>query len=545
VSVFRHDNGADPYEQMLFLVNTHENRHIFDNFRRNRSTFTVRGAADRSFSRYSEKMQGIAGGIGFYGTIYQDLATNQGISFDTLWPLLVSSSLHDNVVAATVAFDHFTRLLSRPQPGEHYLRAPAFADPVLRSNDDPDDYGAGASLGGSIENSGVLVLVPNGSTGYLKDVGFGGRPLNNAYATEYGDFNTEYTVWAGAYYDKINTAILLAESEDRFVSSSRRDFYDARFRAVGMADVLPEGFRRVIGNALTGDRWALAPQLAAQGGEPMLDEDPPPGPDTQASMYPAHPLGWKTWWPNEGPRTCFPSGGRLACFDYIGGDFDPAGVEETIGVDPQVGWEVQKFVIAWTLAHIPANEKAYWLDQMRVYRLGHDDDPQFEERIEWQDPSSGQIYYARTYGMECLFGNGTSRNACVSSGGKWVQKGIAARVLEWANFLTSRGYQLDPAYSSADYGVGFDDNGRARVVMHLDGTPIVVPDPAIYDISPQGDALLPVSPCDTNVDPSCEPLSVYKNHYAYELVGYKSVPDYLQEVLLEYGLNDPQELGIY
>ena len=57
VSVFRHDNGADPYEQVKFLITTQENRHIFDNYRRNRTTFSVRGAADRSFTRYNLKLR--------------------------------------------------------------------------------------------------------------------------------------------------------------------------------------------------------------------------------------------------------------------------------------------------------------------------------------------------------------------------------------------------------------------------------------------------------------------------------------------------------
>jgi hypothetical protein len=448
------------------------------------------------------------------------------------------------VVAATVAFDHFSRLLSRPQPGGHYKRAVAYADPILHSDDDADDYGAGASLGGPLTNTPTLVVVPNGSTGYLKDVGFGGRPLNNAYAEGLGEYDTEYTIWAGSYYDKIHTAILLAESEDRFVSSSRRDFYDARFRAVGMADVLPDGFRRIIGNALTNDRSILAPQMAAQGGQPLRDVNAT-GPDENAEMYPARPMGWKSWWPKAGPEVCFPTEGRLACYDYTSGDFNPANVDETIGVDPQVGWEVQKFLIAWTLAHIPANEKAYWLDQMRVFRLGPDADPLFEQRVEWQDPASGQVYYARSYGMECLFGNSASQAACVGSGGKWVQKGIAARVLEYANFLTGKGYQLDATFTSPVYGAGFDEHGRAMVMWHADGSPIIVPDPAILDISANGENLVPVEPCDTNVNATCTPLTVYKNHFAYELVGYKSVPDYLQEVLIEYGLNEPMELGIY
>ena len=41
VSVFRHDNGADPYEQINFLLSTQEDRHILDNYRRGRTSFST------------------------------------------------------------------------------------------------------------------------------------------------------------------------------------------------------------------------------------------------------------------------------------------------------------------------------------------------------------------------------------------------------------------------------------------------------------------------------------------------------------------------
>ncbi|WP_437808198.1 hypothetical protein [Sorangium sp. So ce1078] len=570
VSVFRHDNGADPYEQLMFLITSQENRHIFDNFRRNRTTFSVRGAADRSYSRYNEKLLGIAGGIGFFGTIYQDLATNQGLSFDTLWPLLIDGGLEENVVAATVAFDHFARQLSRPEEGPHYFRnieANVSGDPwsewrVLRSNKDGDDYGADTDFSGfgGTTNSPVLVQIPNGSTGYLKDIGFGGHPLENANSEDNGDFDTDFTTNAGSYYDKINTAILLSESEDRFVSSSRRDFYDARFRAVGMADVLPEGYRRLLANALTGDRSLLAPRLeAGADGLPLVDADSK-DPDPLAKEFPARPMGWVSWWPNEGPKVCFPTDGKNLCSNYLGGDFNPETVTSTVAVDPQIGWEVQKFLIAWTLAYIPANGKTNWMDMMRVYRLGRDADPGIEQRIEWQDPTSGQVYYARTYGMECLFGTGKDRAACEGTGGKWVQKGIAARVLEYANSLTAKGYQLDTRYEAqpgnvdngtptdpayvAGYGPGFNKYGRAMVMHHPDGAAIIIPDPAVKDVPAVG-ALKDVPPCDQNQEPNCTQLTIYKNHYAYELKSYKSVPDYMLQMMARFGLADPDQLGLY
>jgi hypothetical protein len=51
-------------------------------------------------------------------------------------------------------------------------------------------------------------------------------------------------------------------------------------------------------------------------------------------------------------------------------------------------------------------------------------------------PQLGEIYYARSYGSECFFGDATK--AC--QGGKLVEKGIAARILEYAGELTRKGY---------------------------------------------------------------------------------------------------------
>jgi hypothetical protein len=534
VSVFRHDNGADPYEQVQFLISTQENRHIFDNYRRDRTTFSVRGAADRSFDRYSAKLQAIAGGMGFLASIYDDLSTNQGYAFDSVWPIIVKDIVRDNMIAATVAFDHFTRQLGRPEPGEHAMRALEFNDPVLHSLTDPDDFGGGGPINISRKN----LVVPNGSTGYLRDVGFGGHPLENRLPDGAGEFRIDYVQNAGSYYDKINVATLLAESEDRFISESRRDFYDSRFRAVGVADVLGEGVRRVIANALTGDRSLLAPRVAADGtGQPLLDTAADTRRDPLANRYPASPLGWPSFWPRSGPETCYASAGRIACTNYGGGDFDPLAPPSSVAVDPQIGWEVQKFLIVWTISHIKANEKTAFIDMMRLYPLGVNSKPEFEGRIEWQDPISGQLYYARTFGKECLYGDTT--NGC--AGGKMVQKGIAARVLEYANELTRQGYKLDVVNHPAtgDRPAGFNPYGRAMILHHPDGSPIVMADPAIRNLSPAGDTLTPIPDCDQNLDPTCKQVEINQNHYAHELRAYKSVPDYLYQAGVVYGLFEP------
>ncbi|HET6283158.1 MAG TPA: hypothetical protein VFH73_19525, partial [Polyangia bacterium] len=361
-----------------------------------------------------------------------------------------------------------------------------------------------------------------------------------------GDYDSEYIQNAGSYYDKIHSAIMFALSEDRFISQSRRDFYDARFRATGLADVLPDGFRRVIANALTGDRSILGPRVMTDAaGAPLLDTSNPAMLDPLARRYPKTPLGWVSFWPPAGPEVCFPTDGRNVCSNYAGDDnLAPLMPVNTAVVDPQVGWEVQKFVIAWTVALITANEKTQWTDMMRIWRLGQNSSPDITPRIEWQDPTSGETYYARAMGTECLFGNAASNCA----GGKVVQKGIAARVLEYANQLTAAGYKLDTVRfpATATTATGFNAFGRAMVVRHPDGTPVIKGDPGIRNISPDGTMLIPIAECDQNITPGCTPLTATQNQAAHELVGYKSVPDFLWQVEMTTGwFNTPGIRGIF
>jgi hypothetical protein len=326
--------------------------------------------------------------------------------------------------------------------------------------------------------------------------------------------------------------------------------------------VLPDGWRRLIANALTGDRSILAPHVTATNGVPDVTGkvDPNDSKNVNTKLYPKNPLLWTSWYTPEGPQVCGPSNGVNLCAGLDNGSgltaIDPT---KLVAVDPQIGWEVQKFLIAWTLAYIPADQQAVNVDMMRIYRLGPNADPSFDGRIEWQDPVSEQIYYARTYGKECLFGTvdpaaGTTDAAkggsCVASGGKWVQKGIAARVLEFANDLTSHGYALDtttfPKDPTSSLPAGFNAKGRAMVVRQPDGTAVVATDPTVRDPTDLNCTSTPAKPtCDQNVDPSCTPLNIYDNHWALQLSAYKEVPDYLWEVVIQYNIGTPDQLGVF
>jgi hypothetical protein len=480
LSVYRHDNGADPYEVFDFLITQPEVNHIFDNFRRNRQTFSIRKASGRVRKRYMEKIRDAAKGLGLYVNLYRDLYLTSNAE------LLVGGFFPENILASGMAFDEFARQMARPEPGLHQKTG---NDTVYRYTElapgtviDPKKYQLG-------------VVIPNGATGYYGNVSFGGKPIENALSNDHGEYDRDYTLNVGSYYDKAWAAMLMTESVDNFISSTRDDFYDPRYRAVSVADVFPDGFRRWIANNLTGDDEIKGVHIEAQAnGRPKTcGSDRDVAEDPGAKLYPCTPIAWTSWWPSDGPQACVPGEGSTVCSSLTdSASFNPKTGQKFLTVDPQVGFEQQKFLIAMTLAYLPENQEQWWLDQLGIWELGTDTDPGFQNRIELHLPN-GKVYVAKTYGTETIFG-------------KTVQKGIAARVLEWANVL------LKKSYATTD---GPDLNG--------DGTP---------------DWYLPA--LDANGQVVCQ-----HDAQCIALSHYEEIPFFMRQSMRAYGLADPTMKGIY
>ncbi|MDP1829643.1 MAG: hypothetical protein Q8L48_40635 [Archangium sp.] len=486
LSVYRHDNGADPYELFDFLITQQEVNHIFDNYRRNRQTFSVRVASGRTLGRYNEKLRDAAKGMGLIANIYKDFAVDQGYDYDSLWPYLGTLLFSDNLLASGLGFDHFARQLARPQAGPHSLEAG-----VLRS-----------TLDTAGNPSDPVVTIPNGATGYFGNVTFGGRPMENALSETNGEYDSEFTINVGSYYDKAWAPMLMTESVDNFISDSRRDFLDGRYRAVSMADLFPEGYRRWLGNNLTGDVALKGSRLAATGGRPSVEDG-----------FPSQGIGYISWW-KPSPEICFQSQSSLDC------GVTPA---NSIVVDPQVGWEQQKFLIAMTLMYLPENAQQGWLDQMNIWELGADTDPGFRNRLELHLPE-GKTYIAKTFGREVIFG-------------KTVQKGVGARMLEYANELVEQAYVTDPG-PDLD-GDTVPDWTTPRVAG---GKAIIKFDPSIDSILPSGAVSSGRPGCDATDNSQCTCSS---NRACLLLQKYTELPFFMRQAMRDYGLASPSMKGIY
>jgi hypothetical protein len=296
LSVYRHDNGADPYELFNFLISQQEIGHIFDNYRRNRQSFSVRGAAGRRLGRYNEKMRDAAKGLGLLYNIYKDFSADAGYNFDDFWPVLAPEFFPENLIASGIGFDHFSRQIQRPEPGPHYRPNGQI---VLKS---PDS---------GFTNGGVTrVIIPNGATGYHEAVGFGGMLMENTLATDKGEYDASYTMNAGSYYDKVYATMLFAESVDNFISDSLTDFLDPRYRAVSLADLFPDGFRRMLANNLADDEEIKGVRLVADSsGNPELDTTST-DPNPEAKQFPAQPIGLDVVVGDQWSRGVLPGDGQ-------------------------------------------------------------------------------------------------------------------------------------------------------------------------------------------------------------------------------------------
>ncbi len=514
VAVFRHDNGADVYELFNFLITQPEVGHIFDNYRRNRQSFSVRASAERTLTRYNEKMRDAAKGLGLLANIYRDFALDSGFDYKVLWPVIASEQFRDNILASGMAFDHFVRQVARPQAGAHYTGADGILHPASTLYSAPPP---------------TTLVVPNGATGYRADsskagpaaIGIGGRWLENRLAEDKGnDYDSDYTINSGSYYDKAYAAMLLTESVDNFISATTPDFLDARYRAVSLAEVFPDGYRRWLANNLTGDEFV-------KGAWVKTNSSGIPDVDTQ--KFPTTPIGWTNWWHEEGPQVCFPGEGTNICSAFGWPDTtvfeqEPIELDELMPIESMVGWEQQKFLIAWTMNYLPENQQQWWLNMLRMWELGADGDPGFTDKVEFHDPN-GKVYVAKRFGTELLF-PGTKYE-------KRAEKGIAARVLQYANDLMIQAYDVD--------GIDYDNDGiKDWYIARLNptnGQPLVKYDPTITN--PQ----LPTNTACTAQDNSG--CTCTANRACVKLSRYVELPFFIRQSLAAYGLADPTMKGIY
>ncbi len=406
VPSFSYDAGADPYEQVRFLESAYENRYILDSFRRGRTQFNSWDVTTRVQSHYLDPIQLIAKTFAFAMILEVDDPTNPPAE------LLADGNYGPLATASSVAFDVFTHMLTRPEPGAYCSTA--------------SDQCPGLQPYGLYDYIYVADPFPlPASTPYDFKIPLGaGRYIHNDYDYNQGYWWADYQKQVGSFYDKVNAVYYLAEAFDSFISNSKEDFIDGRYKNVNFATVYPEQTRRLFASLMTGDIESYAPTADAQAA---------------AGGIPSASLAYPAWHlvNDNGVR---PAKAKL--------------------VDPAFGFEEQLYAMVWGTMFFPTSWSNRFIDDSRITALA-------SEQISWPaaetytfvNPETGITYRAHAAGTETLFG-------------VEKQKGIGARMLEWANNLVYEAYvvQTDAA---GDYKLNPDGTPMLKLT---NGKPELNPD---------------------------------------------------------------------
>ena len=406
VPSFTYDAGADPYEQIRFLETAYENRYILDSFRRNRVEFNSEAVTEREQSHYLDAIQLIAKSFAF-GAVLDGDPTQPSTDF------LADGNYGPLGMASTVAFDLFARILTRPEPG------------VYCNGTSPDCVG--------IQPPGLDVdmfladSAPIPKSVYDFQLALGqGRYVHNDFDYGKGYWWADYQTQVGSYYDKIWATYYLSEAFDSFVSNSKEDFTDGRYKNVNFATVYPEQVRRLFANVFTGDVGAYAPWATATA----IPNQTPAGALTYPQWHDAVNLGTR------------PAGAKV--------------------LDPDFGFNEQLYGMVWGAMFFPTNWSQSWINDARITALAGDQITwPVNETFAFYNPKTGMTYRAHGIGTEPLFG-------------KVHQKGVGARMLEWANHLVTLVYVVQMASGNPVLNA----DGTPKLILDGQGHPQVLADTA-------------------------------------------------------------------
>ncbi len=352
VPIYRNDAGADPYEIMQFLITSYENRYIFDNFRRDRVTFTVSGAAQRVMSRYWDKIQGI--GKSFF---LQAQNAESAADFEN------ADVMQSMALASADSFEMFIRAITRPEPGT-YVVDRAGTTPVARTL-------AAAELQGN----------PNGD--FRIDAGSGeGRYVNNDYDYSKGELWHQYPLIAGSWFEKYIALYYLLEADNHYVSNQKEDYIDGRYKNTNYATIYPNQVRRLLSQLSQGDITTLGPYTSVNTGTLANNK-------VARVQY----LPWASWDETQTSTTAL---------DY------PA---DAVVLNPLYGWNQQQTGIQFMFIFGNSKLTLDLASQVRIFSAGDGGTVSLlpSEQVRYTDPATAITYIARNYGDEIV----NSRNGPV------------------------------------------------------------------------------------------------------------------------------------
>ena len=338
--VFRFDSGADAYEQAQFIISTYENRYIFNNFRRDRTTFDTDAVVSRTESRYFDKLTSATKALGLY---LVQLGSQAGSFTD---PVQGAGLLFPHTLASAMSMNEFLKVVTRPEPGVY-------------NNTNADGV---AIIDSSSTNAG-MVNIPVGSGD--------GRYINNDYDYSQGYWWSSYQKQVGSYYEKISSIYYLTEAYNNFVQNSRDQYVDGRYLNINYSTLYPDQMRRFYSGIMQNDLSAFAPyvQVQSQGNSTTVP--------TASVQY----LPWQGTTPLAYPAGAMP-------------------IDPVIGWEEQFPALILGFIYGGTTLSQDWTDQmrifsAGGTDTVSIPAA---------QQVVYDDPTSGIEYIARNYGQETVVG---------------------------------------------------------------------------------------------------------------------------------------------
>ncbi len=223
---YRYDSGGDAYESVQSVIDSYWNYYIFNNFRRRRIGFNVRGTADRTLSRYFEKLQRANQTYALYRGVFQD-AFDTGPD-DAFWTN--EHGMGGYTAAIGAAYQTLTHVVTAPEPGG-YSR--------------------------TLRGDGTSAYMPGGME--VRVDGYDGRYLETTWDFDAGYFWFDQLERVGYFYDKVLALMVLCDPTTYFIG--RDTDSDIRRYQLNFASTFGPSITRLFGSLLGEDWNSISPRV--------------------------------------------------------------------------------------------------------------------------------------------------------------------------------------------------------------------------------------------------------------------------------------------
>jgi hypothetical protein len=400
------DAGADPYEVAVATRLKFDAMYPFAYFRRHNREYMDFFLPNRVAETYFDRVRSF-----HYHSATRSAQFMASFGQSTFDQMKADDDwLRPYVLSGVEAFDLLYRSVVMPQPGTYYnTKIRTLPGWQKRSYiADTDDYPG--------QYDTALFNLPMG-TGRFIDT--------DVDSTAQGGGAWNYSYWvirSGFEVEKAYAMALLADGRPPVYTPSRELFLDPRIQSVSFYADMPHAMDRLLAGMMSYDWETIGPEFIPN----------PDGDSGTMNMY-------KIWEPTV-----------------------PARAPGSEVLFPNIGFNQQSYASIFAAVYSRETGDMTLMNKMRVWIEGVDGSigstgfPNPAEQQRFFNPDSGFTYIARRFGTETI-------------SGKTVEKGIGARMLQYANWLLASTYYVKGGKVTPE----FDQFGQVAFTKK-DGTPLDV-----------------------------------------------------------------------